>query len=181
MPAHRSIAFLRAINVGGRRVKMDALRAIVAELGYAEVETFIASGNVIFRAGRTTPAALEAELEAHLRASLGYEVETFVRTDAELAEIAAFDPFPDSGPVHSVSVGFLKVAPTAEGRDRVHAAGNENEELLVHGREVYWLARVPVMDSTIWKGGVDRALGGPTTFRNVTTVRKLVAKYPPGG
>ena len=74
------IAFLRAINVGGRTVKMDRLRGLFEHLGYADVETFIASGNVIFQSPAEDTRALEQQIEAHLAASLGYEVATFVRT-----------------------------------------------------------------------------------------------------
>ena len=74
------IAFLRAINVGGRTVKMDRLRGLFEQVGYADVETFIASGNVIFRSPAEDTQALERQIEAHLAASLGYEVAAFVRT-----------------------------------------------------------------------------------------------------
>ena len=78
----RLIAFLRAINVGGHTVTMDKLRKEFEALGLMEVETFIASGNVIFTPRSLDVVALEKKIEARLRASLGYEVATFVRTDA---------------------------------------------------------------------------------------------------
>ena len=63
----RYLAFLRAINVGGHTVKMDALRHIFESLGFTSVETFIASGNVIFEAGQQDPAALEKAIETRHR------------------------------------------------------------------------------------------------------------------
>jgi Protein of unknown function (DUF1697) len=78
----RFVAFLRAINVGGRNVTMAALRAQFEALGFSNVETFIASGNVIFEAASRDSAALHRKIEAHLAKSLGHEVSTFVRTDA---------------------------------------------------------------------------------------------------
>ncbi|MBL8057084.1 MAG: DUF1697 domain-containing protein, partial [Anaerolineales bacterium] len=90
----RCIAFLRAINVGGHTVKMDVLRRHFQSLGYSEVETFIASGNVIFTTPRRQLAALEAEIAGRLEAALGYAVATFIRTEAELADLAAYQPFP---------------------------------------------------------------------------------------
>jgi uncharacterized protein (DUF1697 family) len=72
------IAFLRAINIGGRTVKMDHLRSLFESLGYGEVETFIASGNVIFQSPDEDTRALEQQIEAHLRQALGYEVATFL-------------------------------------------------------------------------------------------------------
>ena len=92
----RSIALLRAINVGGHTVKMDQLRTLFAALGYANVTTYIASGNVIFETPPTSTEALEAQIERHLRDALGYEVITFIRTAEELATIADYAPFPPS-------------------------------------------------------------------------------------
>src|SRR6476620_4469524 len=76
----RLIAFLRAINVGGHTVKMEVLRRLFEELGFENVETFIASGNVIFDAPDDDQGALEKQIEGQLRTSLGYEVATFVRS-----------------------------------------------------------------------------------------------------
>src|SRR3954469_1096146 len=76
----RYIAFLRGINVGGHRVKMDRLRDLFTALGFSNVATFIASGNVIFEAPATDVTELEERIEAQLERSLGYEVEIFVRT-----------------------------------------------------------------------------------------------------
>ena len=88
------IAFLRGINLGNRRLKMDELRAGFEELKFANVATFIASGNVIFLAKERDAAKLEKTIEAHLAKKLGYPVDTFVRTRAEVAAVAAFQPFP---------------------------------------------------------------------------------------
>ena len=105
----RYIAFLRAINVGGNNiVKMDRLRKFFEGEGFTNVETFIASGNVIFDgAGRT--GGLERAIEAMLKNALGYEVSTFVRTDAELRALAAHDAFAPAAVARATrfSVAFL--------------------------------------------------------------------------
>src|SRR5215470_14840669 len=103
----RYIAFLRAINVGGNNiVKMDRLRKVFEGEGYSNVETFIASGNVIFDgAGRTD--GLERTIEAMLKDALGFEVSTFVRTGAELRALAAHDAF---GPAAVTKAALLNVA-----------------------------------------------------------------------
>src|SRR3954470_8101179 len=87
------VAFLRAINVGGHTVTMASLREAFGAVGLKDVETFIASGNVIFTAPAGKTAALERQIEGHLHGILGYEVKTFVRTQAEVAAIAAYQPF----------------------------------------------------------------------------------------
>ena len=92
----RLAAFLRAINVGGHVVKMDELRRLFEALGFSRVETFIASGNVIFDSSSKNSAALEKKIATTLHQSLGYEVATFIRTTDELIAIAQHQPFPKS-------------------------------------------------------------------------------------
>ena len=105
----RYVAFLRAINVGGHVVKMNVLREQFEALGFADVETFIASGNVLFSSRAKTVAALERKIEGRLKAALGYEVATFVRTCDEVSAMAAYAPFPPAMVRTAVSVwvGFL--------------------------------------------------------------------------
>src|SRR5262249_1492131 len=115
MPLH--VAFLRAINVGGRVVKMDHLRALFEGVGLANVETFIPSGNVSFQSPVRKAKTLEARIEAHLRESLGYAVGVFIRSPAELAAIAAHQPFPAADAEadgHALYIAFVADAPRAE-------------------------------------------------------------------
>ncbi len=95
------VAFLRAINVGGHTVSMAALRAEFEALGLKDVETFIASGNVIFTAPTGNRAALERKIESHLHGALGYEVKTFLRTRAGSGR-----PSPLTS--HSATQGFAR-------------------------------------------------------------------------
>src|SRR4051794_18872573 len=90
----RYFVFLRAINVGGHTVKMEALRAHFEALGFASVSTFIASGNVIFEAAEQDTATIERQIETRLHEQLGYPVSAFVRTSDELTAIAEHTPFP---------------------------------------------------------------------------------------
>ncbi len=177
----RYTAFLRAINVGGRVVKMDRLRTLFESLGLANVETFIASGNVLF----DTPAAnvssgmLAQKIERELYRALGYEVATFLRTGPELAAVAAHRPFdaPDPLPAgHSLLIGFLNAAPTAAAEQRLMAYTCATDDFSVHGREVYWWCRGRISDSRFTGARLEKALGLPTTMRNVKTVRRLVAR-----
>ena len=176
---HLYVAFLRAINVGGHTVKMDRLRALFQALELADVETFIASGNVIFRSPSADAAALETRIEAHLQAELGYAVATFLRTPAELAASVAHQPFADRlEDGHSLHVGFMKHAPDAEAVKRLKALETDMDEFATHARELYWLCRTRVSESKVTGARLEKALGMPATLRNVTTVRKLAAKYP---
>jgi uncharacterized protein (DUF1697 family) len=173
----RYVALLRAINVGGHVVKMDRLRALVEQLDFDDVETVIASGNVLFSSSARSAPALEEKIERHLASALGYEVTTFIRTPSEMHAVADFDPFP--GMVqqgHTLSVAFMKRHPGEQVAERLHAMRTDYDELLMHGRELYWLARGRMSDSKVWRTPMEKVLGGPATSRNVTTVRKLAGK-----
>jgi uncharacterized protein (DUF1697 family) len=177
----RYIALLRAINVGGHTVKMEQLRKLFVELGFASVETFIASGNVIFEAADQKPQALEQQIEGHLKQALGYAVATFIRTPAELAAVASYQPFPPAeldAAGSSLYVGFLPAPPADEAQRKLLALSNGIDDFHIHQRELYWLARQGMGKSTISGAQIEKALGLPGTLRNITTVRKLAAKYP---
>jgi uncharacterized protein (DUF1697 family) len=173
----RYVAFLRAINVGGHTVKMEALRALFAELGLDEVSTFIASGNVIFETRARDVAALERKIEAHLEKSLGYEVATFVRSTSELAAVAAYDPFPERADP-TVYVAFLKEPLGDEAREKLMSHRSEDDDFHVHGREIYWLPGGRMSDSKFSGAVLEKAIRMPATMRNMTTVRKLAALHP---
>jgi len=89
----RYIAFLRGINIGGHIVKMDRLRALFVELGFAQVSTYIQSGNVFFETAQTDREALAQAIEQHLREALNYDVPVCLLTLDELEQLLALDPF----------------------------------------------------------------------------------------
>jgi uncharacterized protein (DUF1697 family) len=175
----RYVALLRAVNVGGRTVKMDRLRELFVGMRLRNVETFIASGNVIFE---TTAAAgsLEARIERHLLDSLGFAVPTLVRSAPDLAAIAGREPFTSHPPLTErggMYVGFLKTAPSPSAAERLATLESPGNTFAIEGRELYWRAedRRAVLEIPITK--FERALGCPTTFRNVTTVNRIADRY----
>lgn len=173
------VAFLRAVNVGGRVVKMTELKAIFQKLGFADVSTFIASGNVVFGASGAA-STLETTIEGGLEKALGFAVPTMVRTTDEVARCASFEAF--SAPaltVASLYVGFMKREAAPPAIKAMQLLQTEIDELRRHGREVYWLARKNIAESSITGAAVEKALQTPVTFRNINTVRRLAAKYPP--
>jgi uncharacterized protein (DUF1697 family) len=181
-PMARYIAFLRGINVGGHKVKMDDLRKWFQVLDLDNVATFIASGNVIFETGKTKPATLTARIERQLQDELGYEVPTFLRTDAELARIADREPFADLEPADGDSryIAFLYKRPSTAAAETVTALSNDTDRVVVHDRELYWHVRGRMADSTLGPPILEKALGSvPATVRNLNTVQRLAAKYPP--
>jgi uncharacterized protein (DUF1697 family) len=176
----RCIAFLRAVNVTGRFIKMDALRTEFEALGLARVETFIASGNVIFETRARNLAALERRVESHLASAFGFEIHTFIRTAAELAAIANHGAFDARGVAGAATfvVGFLGAAPDSAALEAIAAFETEHDRFHVHGRELFWLSRRKQSESTFSNAVLERALRMRTTFRGIGTVRKLSARYP---
>ncbi len=172
MPIH--IAFLRAINVGGRNVGMADLRQVFTGMGFGDVESFIASGNIIFDSGleREVPE-IERRIAARLQATLGYEVDTFVRTPVEVAAIAERRPF--GGAEGSLQYGLVAAPLGTEAGTALRALETDADRLACDGREIAWLRPDPAA-SRLTNGRIERAVGMPATFRNATTMRRLAAR-----
>ena len=150
------------------------------ELRFSDVATFIASGNVLFSTRATDSGKLESLIAKHLAASLGYEVDTFVRTVEEVTKVASAKVLP----VHSqdgiiVHVAFLQRPLPKEIARKLMAVRTATDTFRVIGREYYWLYRgLRTSESKVWTLPEVRALRLPTsTMRNLTSVRKLIAKH----
>ena len=175
----RYVAFLRAINVGGHIVKMDELKRQFEKLGFEDVSTFIASGNVVFSSPSKAVAGMETKIEAHLLKAFGYEVRTFVRSDAEVAAVAAYpvfnaQPFGDKGKLH---VAFVADPIKAEGARKIMALESRSDRFHVHGKEIYWLIDGGFSDSKLNNAGLEKAFGERMTVRGINTVIRITAKY----
>ncbi len=172
------IAFLRAINVGGHTVKMDHLRQLFESLGFSNVETFIASGNVVFETTAKNADALERKIETELHKALGYEVPTFIRTLDEVAAIAEYKPFTDAEmkSATALNIAFLAEPLDAKAKRQVLALKTDIDTFHVHGREVYWLCRKKQSESTFSNAVLEKTLGKPSTIRGANTIKKLVEK-----
>lgn len=175
----RYIAFLRAINVGGHTVKMEVLRQLFEALGFSNVETFIASRNVVFETTAKNARTLEKTIAQQLRAVLGYEVATFIRTDAELAAVAQYQPFSPSqiAAATAFNVAFLAEALDAASQKKLMALKTDIDDFHVHGCEIYWLCRLKQSESTVSNAVLEKTLGRPSTLRGVNTIQKMAAKY----
>ena len=176
----RYVAFLRAINVGGHVVKMDYLRQLFELMSFSKVETYIASGNVIFEATSRRPKALEKKIEDHLHKALGYEVATFIRSISELLEIAQYKPFQDAdlnAAGVTIYIGFLAETLSEAAQRTVMSFQTKVDDFHVHHREIYWLCRIRSSESEFSLARLEKALGVQATFRNSTTVRKIAANY----
>ena len=175
----RLVAFLRAINVGGHTVKMDRLRELFESMGYLRVETFIASGNVIFETRASNTGAHEKKIERALREALGYEVATFVRTLEELAAVASHQPFSPSAIESAATFGiaFTTKSLDEESTRKLMALGSETDDFHVRDREIFWISRSRQGESTISNAVFEKIIGGPATFRGANTIRRMAARY----
>ena len=175
----KHIAFLRAINVGGHTVKMDRLREIFETMGFSNVETFIASGNVIFETKSKDAGKLEKMIEKELGEALGFEVATFIRSDSELAGIANYRPFPkpQMDSATALNVAFLSEPLDAKSKKLLMTLKTDIDEFHVHGREVYWLCLKKQSESKFSNAVLEKTLGVRSTLRGIKTIKKMADKY----
>ncbi len=176
----RYVAFLRAVNVGGARtVKMEVLRGIFQSAGFSHVESFIASGNIIFESPSRSAANLELQVEEVLLQALGYEITPFIRTGRDLARILAYPAFLTSSMETGaqLAVVFLSGLASATVKSAFLAFHSKTDEFRVHGREIFWL-RHTIGDGAAYSTvPLDRVLEEPFTIRSLSTVKKIHDKY----
>ena len=176
----KHIAFLKAINVGGHTVKMDHLKKLFEKMGFENVETFIASGNVVFEIKSKSMDVIKKKIETELEKSLGYKVATFIRTTKELKEIAEHKPFKESdldNKQNYLYLGFLDNQPNKESQKKVLTLSDKANEFHFNKTELYWLCRKNFSDSGITGKTLEKALGMETTIRNATTIKKMVVRF----
>lgn len=178
----RFVAFLGSINVGGRVVKMDRLRALFQELEFNDVSTFIASGNVIFDATPEDETSLEDRVEEHLASRLGYKVPVFLRSAPEVAAILQNQPFDDSSleKGDTILTVLLKAEPPITACRSLAAMSTDTDQFDTWGRQLYWLCRTSIARS---RAGIQMAkvLAMPGTSRNINTLRRLAKIYMTDG
>ncbi len=171
----RYVALLRAVNVGGTaKLPMEHLRTLATGLGYADVSTYIASGNLLFTA-RGAEASIAKKLEDALRTKQKLETDVLVRTAEDLAPLATKHAFADRGADGSrLHVVFLRDAPSETAIAALDPErSTTGDELLVRGREIHWHTPAGAGQSKLSMAYFERVLGTPGTTRNHNTVTKL--------
>src|SRR5262245_39935182 len=160
------VALLRAVNVGGTgKLPMADLKAMCADARFLRVETYIASGNVVFES-KASPAKVRADLEARLLAYVGRPVDVIVRTAAQMAAVLRANPFPKAAPNRTVAI-FLDKPPPSDALD--HAVGVKDEEMRLGTREIF-----VHYGSGIGKSKLKIPAAQMGTARNMGTIAKLV-------
>lgn len=168
------VAFLRAINVGGTKIiKMDDLKRIFESFGCSNVQTYINSGNVIFEAKEVPD--MESRIESGLEKSLGFKVETFMRSFDEVTKIANKPPFEPHGD-ETLHVAFLREGLEKKATQELLSLRSEADDFAVKDREAYNLRRN--RDKSIFSNDfIEKTLKVRATTRNLNTVRKIAEKF----
>lgn len=162
----RYVAFLRAVNVGGTgKLPMAELRTMCEAVGFTNVRTYIASGNVVFDS-KLAEASVKSRLERCLEEYAGKPVGVAVRTREELAQVLTANPFKSVAPNRTVAI-FLDTPPPADAL--THASGQREEEMALGTREIYVHYNNGMADTKL---KIPAARTG--TARNMNTVAKLV-------
>jgi uncharacterized protein (DUF1697 family) len=167
----RLIALLRAVNVGGRKLPMAELRALCAELGWEDVETYIQSGNVVFSASGK-PNALEEQLEKAIETRFRLDVPVVVRTAAQWAGYVAVNPFPEAE-ASRLQLLLSKRPPKADAAARLMERAQAGEVVEAASGALWFHFPEGVASSKLTPALIDKACGSPSTGRNWRTVLKL--------
>lgn len=172
------ISLLRGVNVGGRTISMEGLRALYESLGFTGVQSYVQSGNLVFRTKDRDLPKLAQRLEDAIEGMAGFRPPVALRVTADLRAVVACNPFAgrDDVPPNRLQVHFLVGDPTVDAAARIAAAAaGFPEELHLLGRELFVNYANGVGESKLTPARIDKALGTPSTARNWNTVTKLLA------
>jgi len=171
------ISMLRGVNVGGHnKIKMEALRALYESLGLLDVQTYVVSGNVVFRTKTQSLTALAKRIESAIERNFGFRPRVILRTTSELKDAVARNPFRARRGIepNKLLVMFLESHPAAEALEQVLKIKADPEEMHIHGREVYiYFPNGMARPKLSWVT-VEKKLKIAGTGRNLNSVTKLL-------
>src|SRR5260370_14559303 len=170
------ISMLRGVNVGGHnKIKMDALRALYESLKLRDAQTYVQSGNVIFRTDERDMARLTKRIEDGIERKFGFRPNVILRTAAEMQEVIARNPFAKQRGIEpsKLLVSFLASDPGEEAREKVRQMKCDPEELRIDGREIYIYFPNGMGRSKLQWAGAGKMLKTPATGRNWNSGRKM--------
>ena len=171
------ISLLRAVNVTGyNKVKMDALRELYESLGLRGAQTYIQSGNVVFRTNAQDLVRLQKRIEDAIEKSFGFRTSVVLRSSAELKDVIRRNPFAKRSGIepNRLVVSFLAGEPGPESKEKIVQIKVGPEELYLDGRELYIYYTGGMGTSKLTPAVLERALKVPGTARNWNTVTKLL-------
>ena len=171
------IAMLRGVNVGGhQKLNMEALRSLCTRLGLQDVQSYIQSGNLVFRDDGADPRVLAHRLQAAIEGKFGFKPGIILRTAAELRRVVAKNPFAGRAGIEPsrLLVVFLAEKPTPEACAEVSALPSEPEEHILNGRELYVYYPNGMARPKIPPARIEKMLQCVSTGRNWNTVNRLL-------
>jgi uncharacterized protein (DUF1697 family) len=169
------VALLRAVNVGGRKLEMAALRALCETLGWDEVATYIQSGNLVLTAPGKAEA-IERALEEAIAKAFGLDVTVIVRDRSEWAKYPGLNPFPEAAKDEPARLHLLltKRPPARNAAETIQARAQAGEQVGQAGGALWLYYPNGAGSSKLTPSLIDRATGSPGTARNYNTVLKLL-------
>ena len=169
------ILLLRGINVGSRnRVAMPRLRAALEAAGFGDVRTYVQSGNIVV-ASAAKADSVARKAHAVIEAEFGLDIAVVTRTRAQLAKVVERNPLARvAKDPKRYQVSFLDAKPPRAVVRRLEEAADEDERVVVAGREVYAWHPETIARSKLWALLAGQSLGVTATARNWTTVTKLL-------
>jgi uncharacterized protein (DUF1697 family) len=170
------ISMLRGVNVGGHnKIKMDALRLLYASLGLLDAQTYVQSGNVVFKTDTKDLASLARRIEDAIERNFGFRPGVTLRTTSDLRDVLTRNPFAKRRNVDpgKLIVTFLAAEPDRDTRDRILRIKTGPEEVKIDGRELYIYFPDGMGQSKLWPA-IDKALKKSGTGRKWNTVIKLL-------
>lgn len=171
------ISMLRGVNLGPhRRIKNDELRALYSSLRLQEPQTYIQSGNVIFKTDESDLLALTKRIEIGIERKFGFRSDVILRTSSDLRSVVSRSPFAKRRDVHPsrLLVTFLAGDPGEDARNQIRTMKADPEEVWLDGRELYIYFPNGMARPTLSFAQIERTLKIPGTGRNWNSVTKLL-------
>jgi len=171
------ICMLRGVNVGGHNmIKMDALKALCVSLKLKDPQTYVQSGNVIFRTEEKDQEKLTLRIQDAIEKAHGFRPGVMLRTAAELQQVVARNPFAKRSGIEpgKLLVNFLVSNPGKQAREKALAIKIGPEEMHLIGREAYIYFPNGQGRSKFPWAAIERALGTSGTGRNWNSVTKML-------
>jgi uncharacterized protein (DUF1697 family) len=170
------IALFRGINVGGRnRLPMRALVDVLRDLGLQDIQTYIQSGNVVFRSEPADTASLSERMSAAVNASHGFTPQVLVLTLDEFEAAVQSNPYPEAASEpKSLHLYFLTSAPESPDLEALESLRSPSERFALQG-ELFYLHAPDGIGRSRLAASVEKALGVGATARNWRTVTAIMA------
>lgn len=174
----RSIAILRGINVGGKRIiRMEDLKSMFQEIGLENVETYIQSGNVLFDSKKDkSDSEIQELIEQAIFKKYGFEVPVIVRSVKELHEAVNNNPFYNekSENIERLHLTFLKETPTSENLEKTESYNYEPDKFVIREKQVFIYCQGKYHQTKLNNNFFEKKLKTSATTRNWKTVLKLI-------